>query len=104
MKPSDFALPVHLFPDSIEYANRMVAVVTMRTTDGGQYRFGAAENGQYTVMYNYAADRTVIKMTSISANDAPASLKRIFEAGTLERVLELQASRQLIECAHQNLK
>ncbi len=102
MNPSGPNLPNQLLPYSIGYSDGRVSVVTMHAADGRQYLFQAIENGRYAVMYHDVGS-ILMRTTSISEKEAPAAIKRIFEARTLEKVLELQASRQLIECTHRNL-
>lgn len=102
MNPTGPNLPNQLLPYSIGYVSGKVTIVTMHATDGRQYLFQAIENGRYAVMY-HDADSILMKATSISEKEAPAALRRIFEAKTLEKILELQASRQLIECVHRTL-
>lgn len=101
MDTDRFTLPLQLSPYSIGYSDGKATVVTMRTADDRQYLFQPLSDKRYAVMYQEAGS-VMMRTTSIAAQEAPAVLNRIFQAGTLERILELQASRQIVECVHRN--
>lgn len=102
MNASGLDLPNQLLPYSIGYSGGCATVVTMHTPKGAQYIFQPVEDGRYAVLY-HDENSVPMRAASISVQDAPSALKRIFEARTIDRILELQASRQLIACTHRNL-
>jgi len=97
------ALPAQLFLHSIGYADGKATVVTMHTPQGDTYYFQPIEDKQYVVMYTNQT-HFLMQTTTLYAKEVPAVLETIFSAGSLDAILRLQTSRQLVECTHRHKK
>lgn len=94
----DHPLPT-LFVHSIRYSGSHPAVVAMRTGENEFYFFQELEDGLYLAMHQ---DRSQphTRMMPLTREELPPVLRTIFEARTIDNILQLQADRKLAEFIH----